>query len=216
MKKKTKDYKKCPRCKEKLDLFAPICPNCNLKFNKLDLATNKAAKIAIKEKRKHHVIYVNKRPSDVKKGKFIISLIFGWLGMHNIYLGKYVKGWLAFSLFWSYITIFMTCAIMVDNKIITMQAFNIVNYFILSTMAFAFAGLLILWFDDILSVIMGKFKFPVSIPKEVQIDNLLHDDDTSTTTQVTEVVVETDTNENNSTPETVIEVETNENNENKN
>ena len=177
MRKKTKDYKKCPRCKEKLDLFAPICPICGLRFSKVNLATNKAAKVAIKEKRKHHVIYVDKRPSDVSKVKFIISLIFGWMGMHNIYLGKYFKGWFAFSLFWSYMTIFITCATLVDNGYMAMHTFSVINYVLLSTIALAFAIMLILWFDDILSVIFGRFKYPVSIPKEVQVEAILKDDD---------------------------------------
>lgn len=197
MKKKTKDYKKCPRCKEKLDLFAPICPICGLKFSKLDLATNKAAKVAIKEKRKHHVIYVNKRPSDVKKGKFIISLIFGWLGMHNIYLGKYFKGWFAFSLFWSYMIIFMTCAMLVDGGQMQIATFSIINYVLLSTIALAFAVMLILWFDDILSAMMGRFKFPVSIPKEVQVETIINDNlDTKNTTSKPERVIDVEPNEN--------------------
>lgn len=175
MKKKTKDYKKCPRCKEKLDISAPLCPFCQLKFNKLELATNKAAKVAFKQKRKHHVIYVNKRPSDVPKFKFVLSLIFGWLGIHNIYLGKYVKGWLSFASFFTFLISYITLGVMMDKGAITTEVFNGINYYLLSNIAILFAVMLIFWLDDIVLAIIGKFKFPVSIPKETQIEAIIND-----------------------------------------
>lgn len=153
-----KIIKKCPRCGEKNLEQAIKCADCGLVFERLSWATNKAAKNIMKEGKKNKVIYVTKTPSDIKKWKLILLVIFtGLYGGHYFYVGRYAKA-----------TVFLT-----------LGALFLVG-FILSSLSLLKGGLLyffgpitgclgIAWFVDILNVCISKFKIPVYIDTNKEI-----------------------------------------------
>ncbi|MBO5884421.1 MAG: hypothetical protein J6Q51_01350 [Clostridia bacterium] len=144
--------KKCPRCGQKNLEQSSRCSDCGLVFERLLVATNKAAKEISKQGKKDKVVYVTKVPSDLKKWKLILLVIFtGMFGGQYFYTGRYAKA----ATFLLFGTIFLIG-------------------FILSSMSLLYNGLLyvfglttgclgIAWLMDIINVIINKFKIPVYI-----------------------------------------------------
>ncbi len=145
----------CPRCKEKNFKNQKKCSECGLVFDKLNYVTNRAGKIAVVKREKEKVLKVDKWPPDVKKYKALLLCGFlGFLGIHNFYLGRYVKG--AFSLF---VTLVASICILLENYI-DYSAFYETFFFIPTAIMFIF------WWADFLLIIINKYKIPVAIDYE--------------------------------------------------
>ena len=150
-------YKKCPRCGEKCYNIEKVCDNCKLVFARLEYASNKKAKEAIKKGAKEQVITTNVLPKDVNKWKLLLICGFGGLfGAHNFYVGRYFKA--IFSCFFMFLT-FVLIAFF-NNELVTML---FTNYLFLP------AGLVFyFWFYDMLMIGISKYKVPIAldIPKK--------------------------------------------------
>lgn len=150
-----KIYKKCPRCGEKTFVKAAVCDNCKLVFSRLQYASNKKAKKCIKAGKKNEVIKTSELPKDLNKWKlFAIAMLGGVVGAHNIYIGRYIKGF--FSLFFVVLTFVL---VMVLNGDALSLAFN--------RGLFIPGGLVVLfWWYDALMIGLGKYKVPIALDME--------------------------------------------------
>ena len=145
----------CPRCKEKNFKNQKKCSECGLVFDKLNYVTNRAGKIAVVKREKEKILKVDKWPPDVKKHKALLLCGFlGFLGIHNFYLGRYLKG--AFSLF---VTLVASICILLENYIDYSKFYE--TFFFLPT-----AIMFIFWWLDFILILINKYKIPVAIDYE--------------------------------------------------
>lgn len=87
---KQKKYKRCPRCDKKTPFYQDRCDRCSLVFSRLSKASNRAAKVAIKNKEYNKVIMDSVLPKDVHKWKlFLWGLFLGFFGVHFAKVGRY-------------------------------------------------------------------------------------------------------------------------------
>lgn len=150
---KEKLYKRCPRCNEKTYINKKVCDNCNLVFSRLEFASNKKAKEEIRKgNAKTNVIMTKTFPRDVNRWVlFIICAFGGALGIHNIYIGRYIKGF--FSLFMTLLT-----AVLIS----VLDGASLANLF--SNYLFIPAGIVfIFWFYDLLLIGINQYKVPIAI-----------------------------------------------------
>ena len=164
-------YKKCPRCKQKLMMSASKCPACGFNYAKLAKATNAGAKEQIKAGHKENVIYVTTRPQDVPRKNFLVLFwAFGWLGVHNIYIGKYGRGishLVSFSIFMFVFLLYY----------FFLTGYGWVYSTIVTPLATVYAFFLIAYVADIVNLIFGKFKYPVSVPISQTVDDVIKERD---------------------------------------
>lgn len=155
MRKREKKFKRCPRCNFKTFNSAKVCGNCGLNYEKFSLATNEEGKNALKKGERERIIWTGKLPSDLSKKKlFWISLLFGWTGVHLFKVGKlsraifHIIGLMCFG----------GCVIisLFEETKITFNLFNIMGVVWIFSMALVIA--------DIIDILFGRFKVPVSLP----------------------------------------------------
>lgn len=155
--------KRCPRCGYKTYMESAVCPDCGLVYERIQNLSNQRAKEEIKAKRKHNVIYVKTMPSDVNKKKFWLLFIFlGFMGAHNIYVGKYGRG------YYTMITGILAILGFLVYEIVFFQGGNAyaVEYYLSSSLfTFYFFGLIIS-FSDSLSLLLRNFKYPATLTEE--------------------------------------------------
>ena len=146
-------YKKCPRCGEKAYLHEKVCDGCKLVFSRMEFASNKKAKEMIKAGRgQTDVIKSSQWPSDVSRWKlFLVCVIGGLVGAHNILIGRYVKGF--FSLFFILLT---SILILVVQSAVLADVFS-------SFLFIPAAAVVYLWFYDMFMIGIGKYKIPVAL-----------------------------------------------------
>ena len=160
----------CPRCGNKQVVSLSSCSECGLKFSRLSNATHAEAMKAFKEKDKERVVYVNEMPSDLNKTKFIVSLIFGFFGVTSFYVGKKNKGWYSLLSFLALFSSMYLQTILTDKGITD----GFLNYVFTTTFGLLCAGSFLMWLDDIIKAITGKYKFPVALPKEKPNEDVLN------------------------------------------
>ena len=146
-----KTTKVCPRCNEKVDISENICPDCGLIFSRLELGSNKLAKKNILAKQKDMVVYVKQFPKDLTRWKVAVLCGFlGFLGIHNLYVGKFAKG----------IFMFIAGILTLGAVTITALMFNR-TYTAIASIFSGFMG--IFWIFDFFNILTFKFKVPISI-----------------------------------------------------
>lgn len=150
-----KNYKRCPRCDRKVPLHEPKCQHCGLIFARLSKATNKAAKKALRKGEKNKVIYDNILPRDMKKWKLVLmTLLLGWVGGHNYYVGKIGKG----------IVNTITFSMILTAVFLPVEWWN---HYYLSTVLWVliipYSFSFIFWIISIFAVIFNRFKVPIAI-----------------------------------------------------
>ena len=153
---KNKDLtKKCPRCGEKCFKVQSRCDGCGLIFDRMKYASNKAAKVAIAKREKEKVIKVTELPKDLKRSKLLIlSGCFGLVGAHNLYVGRYIKG------FFSLIVFLITAVCILLEGIINYAPFFESFFFIPAGISF------FLWFYDFAMIAIKKYKVPIALDYE--------------------------------------------------
>ena len=148
--------KRCPRCNTKVPLGVGVCPSCMLNFQKFDDATNKDAKIAIKQGEKNNVLMRKGCPKDVSKTKLLLLTIFlGFVGAHHYYVGRYKMG--------VFYTIFFIIGLI--NAILRTTinaAFTGIVLELFSLLVLVWGAVLFMWIVDISKVCFNKYKIPVS------------------------------------------------------
>ena len=81
-------YKRCPRCGNKCLQAQSQCEECGLLFERMEFASNKAAKKKLRHFDTDYVIYTNQYPKDVNYIKLLLLTIFlGITGAHYYYVG---------------------------------------------------------------------------------------------------------------------------------
>ena len=152
--KKKVPLKKCPRCQLTMPEQTEVCPDCNLSFDRLSIATNKDAKSKILRGERDYIIRTTTLPSDVVWYKLLLMTLFlGFFGGHNFYVGRYLKGfiYLAISLLSIFCVIFNTQILAVWNGTLMEILGVIIGLYV------------IVWFIDIWLVAFKKFKVPIAI-----------------------------------------------------
>ena len=158
-------YKKCPRCKEKLMISASKCAYCGFNYAKLVKATNAGAKEQIKSGHRENVIYVNTPPSDLNKKDFLILFwAFGWLGLYNIYIGKYRRG------IAHIILAVLGLGTAMINYFINFSSVDF-NYYVVTPLLTIYGFFMIGYFIDIFGIIFKRFKYPVSVSIKTTLDS---------------------------------------------
>lgn len=165
-----KDYKRCPRCGQKMHSSSPICPECNLKFNRIENLSNSEAKKALKNGEKEKVIYVTTPPADVNMKKFYYLYIFlGLLGIYNIYIGKIKRGLFSLISVSLYILIFILRIVLEENGIDTTS----LNYYVFGPIGFVAVFGALIWFIDLASLLSRSFKFPGALSNDDYVNYLI-------------------------------------------
>lgn len=149
---KSKLTKKCPRCGEKTHIFAKKCDNCGLIFSRLEFLSNKEAKRAMLKGEKEKIIYTDDFPRDLQRWKAVILCgLGGSLGLHNLYVGRYIKG--IFSLVFTILTAILI--LILNGDVLA----NLYETFLFIPGAIVF----IFWFYDFFLLLMKKYKVPVAL-----------------------------------------------------
>jgi hypothetical protein len=147
-----KSIKKCPRCNAKTYANMKKFENCNLIFERLKYASNQEAKKAILNRQREKVIYTSQFPPDLQRWKAgVICACFGFLGLHNIYVGRYIKG--AFSFIFSLMT--MILLLVLEPSLQS----NLYSSWLLIPSALVFY----FWFYDLFLIGINKYKVPVAL-----------------------------------------------------
>lgn len=143
---------KCPRCGEVCFKTQKKCSDCGLIFERLNYVTNRAGKIAVVRREKEKILRVTNWPTDVKKSKALLLCgFFGIFGVHNFYLGRYVKG------FFSLIVTLVACVCLMLENVIDYSVFYS-SFFFLPT-----GIMVIFWWSDFVLIALNKYKIPVAI-----------------------------------------------------
>ena len=149
---KEKLYKRCPRCGEKTFINARACDGCKLVFARMEFASNKQAKREIKAGNKEAVIKTNQYPKDYNKWKMLlICFVGGLFGAHNIYVGRYLKGF------------FSLCALLVLCGLILAVPSSTLATLFTNWMFIPYGIIVIWWLSDMILIALGKYKIPVAL-----------------------------------------------------
>ena len=156
-----RDTKKCPRCEAKCLQGQLKCPVCGLIFSRVEQATNQAAWERLKNNEKEAVLYVKQVPKDKKKWKLILyTVLLGLVGGEYFYVRRWQRG-----LFYILGFILLFASVIFNSYLIGVWDGHLINVF-----AFFIGIYGIAWIMDIINVCLGKFKIPVSLPKEQEND----------------------------------------------
>ena len=159
--KKKSDYKICPRCGMKSLASAETCSDCGLVFSRLVIATNKDAKKKIKNRDKDFIIMTNQLPADVSYLKLLLSCIFGGLlGAHCFSVGRYWRGSI----------LLINTLILIMFVVFNQNMIEIDGGTLLGALATLCGMVMIVWPIDIVLIIMKKFKVPIAIDIDSQIE----------------------------------------------
>jgi len=69
-------------------------------------ASNKRAKEMMKNKEKGKIIMTRRRPDDIDMLKFSLSVCAGFVGAHNFFVGRKIRGWIMMGCMIAYIVFF--------------------------------------------------------------------------------------------------------------
>ncbi len=154
---KFKLNKKCPRCETKSPIAIVVCPNCQLNFQKFDMATNKEAKEAYRAGDRDQVLFRKGCPVDVSKIKLLLMCIFlGFLGGHYYYVGRYKKG-IFFTAFF-----FVGVINAVVNSVLKVSPTGDL-WQVFTLLVLIWGIVLFMWIVDIANILFNRFKVPVSL-----------------------------------------------------
>jgi TM2 domain-containing membrane protein YozV len=153
----------CPVCGAKIK--GDSCTYCkDVTVDRITGASNKKAKQLKKSGDVKDVVNSYCIPSDVNMTKlWIFTALLGWLGIHNFYVGKTIKGW--FNLI-SYIGTFIFVTI---NELSVNYGWGVENgvaYFV-SFFSFLAAVSFLMYIGDIILLLFKRFSVPVVL-KEIE------------------------------------------------
>ena len=152
-----RDTKKCPRCEAKCLQSQLRCPECGLIFSRMENATNAAAVQRFKERDKEAVLYVKQVPKDKKKWKLILyTVLLGLFGGGYFYVRRWQRG-----LFY-----LLGFALLVVCVVFNAQLISVWDGVLIEFLGIFVGVYGVAWIFDIVYVCTGKFKIPVSLPKE--------------------------------------------------
>lgn len=149
---------RCPICGCKIkEEF--MCPYCKITGTQVKDASNKEAKKRIKEKNTKEVYNSTYLPKDVNNTRLLLcGLLGGFLGIHQMYVGKYKTGlFYAFS--------FMIPVILFILSTYVWKTVQVLQ--ILTKIGYFFAGIIVfLWISDVFRILFKSFSIPVVLGNE--------------------------------------------------
>lgn len=165
---KEKEHNKtCPRCGLKMLKEIEVCPDCGLVFSRLQIASNKDAKRKKLRGDRDFIINTPSLPNDVSFIKLLLLCIFlGPMGAHNFYVGRYLKGSILLVDF-----ILLVLMVIFNNELLQWGGEELVG-----TVSTICGLVLLMWFWDLLQIITKKFKVPVAIDIDYDIENSKNND----------------------------------------
>ncbi len=171
----------CPRCGLKVYEGIETCPDCGLVFSRLEIATNKEAKRKKMRGDRDFIINTTQIPSDVSYIKLLLLCIFlGPVGAHNFYVGRYLKGSV---LLVDFIILFLMVAF--NSQLIAAGGEELVG-----TISTILGMIMLMWFWDLFMIVVKKYKIPVAIDIEYDLQNLseekTEDDSLKTASEIKE------------------------------
>ncbi len=151
---------KCPICGSKMKMDA--CIYCNISANQVVFASNKKAKEKIRQGKKESVYLTDVKPFDVNRYKLLaLTILLGWCGASSYYVGRYKRG-LFFSL-----SVFFGSVFSLLRDVSSLNNWNSFVIQLLFEIALVCCVIaLVLWLNDVVRVIMGKFRIPVVLDGE--------------------------------------------------
>ncbi len=91
------------------------------------------------------------KPSFISKTKLLLlAIFFGWMGAHNFYAKNYKKGWVS------------TICVLIASGVMVLKDYS--RFFqLISFSAIGFSGFvfLLIWISDLISIIIGRFKYRI-------------------------------------------------------
>lgn len=142
----------CPKCGSRIKKDMPICSRCGFKVEELKNVSNfKARKIlrsgSILEREK--VFYTHNVPKDlVKKDLILFTILLGFIGGHNFYVGRIFLG---ISKLISFVVSIILSIIVYRHNL----------YQVYTLMGLLMAYPIIFWFYDIIRVLLNRYPIPV-------------------------------------------------------
>lgn len=152
----------CPLCGAKM-VDGKVCKYCGVTDVQVITASNQKAKEAIKQGNKQNVCYSKTMPSDVNKTKLVLlTVLLGYAGAGNFYVGKHVKAWINLVSF--VLGIVFSVLIFLSEKL-TWNA-EIWLQLCLDFIAIFAAISLMMWFFDIVALIFNRYSVPVVLGED--------------------------------------------------
>ena len=165
--KREKDFQICPRCGLKSFKMQDSCPDCGLVFARLELATNKDAKKLIHRRETEYVIKTSKLPKDISYLKLMLYTLFtGIMGGHCFRVGRYWRGSLLLINF-----IAIVLYVVFNAKLVAYDGGRLIAA--LTTIS---GLIMLLWAYDVIMVALKKFKVPVAIDLDSQLEENLEEE----------------------------------------
>ena len=157
-------YTVCPFCRTKRQNDSQkLCRVCGLNFFELPEASNKAAKKR-KLKRKpfetleDEIVYTKIPPKDVDVPTTkTLTIMFGFLGIGNLYVGKFFRGFLM-----------MILAIVGATLDIVFRNNQTSTMFILGTVFLVVVA--IMWIFDLVAISNKTFTYPAKLVTNIDVD----------------------------------------------
>lgn len=97
---------RCPYCKDRIYAYTTTCKTCGLTKRQITGASHQRAKEMIKNKEKGKIVMTKRRPDDLDMVRFSLWLCVGFVGAHNFYVGRKVRGWIMASFLIAYVVCF--------------------------------------------------------------------------------------------------------------
>ncbi|MBE5746053.1 MAG: NINE protein [Clostridiales bacterium] len=147
---------RCPKCYGKIDKTFNKCVKCGFDVNKLKKKASNKKAIEMKRQGDGDLcIETHILPEDVSKKKLLLfSILFGAFGAHYFYIGKMLRGLINLVF-----TVFMFTFATLHILNIRGGVLEYIEFFV----AFGFVFTFISVINDIINILLNKFKVPVYI-----------------------------------------------------
>ena len=143
----------CPICGCKMPQKT-MCVYCKITGEQVENASNKEAKRRIKNHDRKEVYYSTTLPKDVNRTKLLmLTILFGFLGVGDYYIGKYAKGLYCTFSWVLYLPFGITNIVMGYSSFF----FRLMSEITAVLVIFA----LFFWIADIIAIVAKIYKTPV-------------------------------------------------------
>ena len=149
---------KCPicGCKMKEEI---MCPYCKITGHQVKEASNKEAKQRIKNKDTKEVYNSSYLPKDVNNTRLLLcALLGGFIGVHQMYVGKYKTG-IFYAFGFMVPLIFFILSKYIFQTSAVLQTITVVGYALAAIITFS-------WVSDIFKILFKSFSIPVVLGTE--------------------------------------------------
>lgn len=153
---------RCPICGARM-INGQVCPYCKIVDKQVYGASNKKVKEYREKGYSDLICYTNVLPSDVSKLKLILyTIFFGWCGVNHFLVNRPVRAW--YSLVTSVLSLFIIFfnAFYVEKTL----AGEWIVWILYNAFLVSMAINVVMWFCDIIGVLLKRFKVPVVLPEK--------------------------------------------------